>query len=607
MGRDLLDVWATGDGVRVSPETGKYLEDRTDIHEDYPSGDYHKRNAVWDAATRSVRLRAARNEFVSFQVIVGSAKPVGGLTVRFDSLIGPGGVQLSGRNLALFKAWYVRVEKPSHGYQKTSLGPGWYPDALLPAAKDGGVSFNIPSKINHIGASQKNQTVWVDIFIPRNRKDAPPGDYTGQIVVSGDGKALAVKIRLKVWDFALPDEIHCQGDIWNGSLRRMTADQEMKYYQMLHRHRIQPGVAGYRPEVKIAETKVELDWAEYDRRLARYFDGSAFTGKHGYWGPGYGTPIPHIQLPFNCNKPNRKGGWPVTMEGNRLTREGEAIWLETCRQFKEHFDANPTWSKVRRVVFLGGMDETYQQWAYEKMIYFCKLLRRGLGKDWFDYRIDGGYNSPAMRQLYKYVDLWVCHTAGWNREKIVNFQGKGVELWFYGPMVYERQANSGCGSNTLTDIDLLSCQGVGWAAWKCRSGYCQWEFDAWHDSQRTRKRPTAPFDRAWTNPVNCRIGTREYNGSGLLIYRGELAGLKGPVPSIRLKSHRRGFQDHEYFWLLRHAGKGAEADRLVNSIIPTYPFGPKNYTNTDIWKHNPEQWDAVRIKAGEMLAGLSSR
>jgi hypothetical protein len=108
------------------------------------------------------------------------------------------------------------------------------------------------------------------------------------------------------------------------------------------------------------------------------------ASKHGYWGPGYGTPIPHIQLPFNCNKPNRKGGWPATMEGNRLTAEGEAIWLETCRQFKEHFDSNPTWSKVRRVVSLGGLDETYRQWAYEKMIYFCRLLRRGLGKDWAD-------------------------------------------------------------------------------------------------------------------------------------------------------------------------------------------------------------------------------
>lgn len=53
----------------------------------------------------------------------------------------------------------------------------------------------------------------------------------------------------------------------------------------------------------------------------------------------------------------------------------------------------------------------------------------------------------------------------------------------------------------------------------------------------------------------CRCGTGEYNGSGLLIYRGEPMGRSHPVPSIRLKAHRRGFQDYEYFWLLERAGR----------------------------------------------------
>ncbi len=97
-------VWATGDGVRVNPETGKYLEDRTDIHADYPSGDYRSRNAVWDAAGRSIKLHAARNEFVAFQVVVESDAPVAGIKVALDRLEGPDGGALSGRNVALFKA-----------------------------------------------------------------------------------------------------------------------------------------------------------------------------------------------------------------------------------------------------------------------------------------------------------------------------------------------------------------------------------------------------------------------------------------------------------------------------------------------------------------------
>lgn len=607
MGDAAVTVWATGDGMRVSPETGKYLEDRVDIHKDYPTGDYRTRNAVWDAEKSLVSLHAGRNEFVAFQVVVAAEGPVAGVKVRLDALTGLGRARLSGRNVALMKAWYVRVRKHSTGYQDTSLGPGWYPDALLPADEDGTVTLNIPEPRNFIGASQRNHAVWVDIFVPR---DAAPGDYRGELAVAWPGGRKTIAVRLTVWDFALPDAIHCRGDIWNGSLRRMTPEDELRYYQMAHRHRFHPGVAGYAPNIQIDGTKVAIDWTEYDERLAKYFNGKAFTRDHGYWGPGRGTPIPHIQLPFNCNKRGRKGGWPVAMEGDRLTPEGEQIWLETCRQFREHFDADPTWRKVRKIVFLGGLDESYYQAAYDKMIYFSKLVRKGLGKGWFQFRIDGGYNSSAMRQLHPYVELWVCHTAGWHQPKMLTFRAKGVETWFYGPLVYERQGNSGCGSNTFVDLDLLVNRGIGWCAWKHRSGYCQWEFDAHYIRAPKRvERPTKAWDRRWTDPVNARYGRgpAAYNGSGLLIYRGELIGRPGhPLPTIRLKAQRRGMQDYEYFWLLRQAGRGEQADALVDSIVLVPPFGAENYRNPNIWRHNPEAWEAARIQAGDMLHKLAA-
>ena len=33
-------LWAVSDGVRVEPTSGRLIEDRTDIHSDYPTGDY---------------------------------------------------------------------------------------------------------------------------------------------------------------------------------------------------------------------------------------------------------------------------------------------------------------------------------------------------------------------------------------------------------------------------------------------------------------------------------------------------------------------------------------------------------------------------------------
>ena len=196
-----------------------------------------------------------------------------------------------------------------------------------------------------------------------------------------------------------------------------------------------------------------------------------------------------------------------------------------------------------------------------------------------------------MEKLYPYVDLVICHTIAFDADKIAHFREKGVESWCYGPMIYERRENSACGSNTFLDLDLLTCRGLAWATWKHRCGYCQWEFE-WAG------------DRAWTEALNWITEHVEYNGSGLLIYRGDVVGSPDPIPSIRLKAHRRGFQDYEYFWLLRQAEREAEADEAVNSIIHTTPFGEASIENTEIWRNDPEVWDAARLQLGEKLHSI---
>jgi hypothetical protein len=170
-------------------------------------------------------------------------------------------------------------------------------------------------------------------------------------------------------------------------------------------------------------------------------------------------------------------------------------------------------------------------------------------------------------------------------------------------MIYERRANSASGSNTCIDLDLLTCRGVGWAAWRHDSGYCQWEFDAFYDEKNKIFRAENAGDRVWRDPINFRRKNVMYNGSGLLIYRGKPMGLRGPIPSVRLKAHRRGFQDYEYFWLLAKSGRREEADRLVNSILRSTPFGPDSVGETEIWSNHPEAWDAARLLAGQLLDG----
>lgn len=592
MSQPAITLWATNDGVRVSPETGRYLEDRTDIHSDYPTGDYRARNAVWDTAGR-VTIHGARNEFVAFQLVIEADEPTRGIRVQLESLTGPGGAQIAGPHIALFKAWAIRVAQPSAGYEDTSLGPAWYPDALVPGPSGEALIFDIPDADNAIGASQRNQTVWVDIYVPRERSEAPPGTYRGALRVEHPGGSREVEVELTVWDFALPDEIHCRGDIYNNSLARMDPEMELRYYQMCRRHGFDPGVYRYIPPLKVEATQVRIDWTHYDTRLRKYLDGSAFTEAHGYWGRGRNVPLDHIILPFDCEKgDNRRRAWPMATPQGGPTPEFDAVWIETARRLRQHFDADPVWQRVKRVVFLDGLDESYYEDAYRRMIHYCNLLRQGMGEDWFQYRIDGGYTREAMEKLHPWVNLWICHTMSFDGDTVSHFRDRGVETWCYGPMIYERKENSACGSNTFLDLDTLTCRGIGWAAWKHRCGYCEWEFE-WNT------------DRSWTDPINWITEHVEYNASGLLIYRGDAIGSPGPIPSIRLKAHRRGFQDYEYFWLLREAGKEKEADEIVDSVIHAVPFGRASVGNTEIWRNNPEAWDAARVRAGEALHGLS--
>ena len=586
-------LWAVSDGVRVNPATGRVFEARPDIHKDYPSGDFRASNSVWNAASKTVSLKAARNEFVAFQVIVevGAAAP--GVDVKFPGLTGPNGAHISGKHAAVFKEWYVQVRQPTSGYERSSLGPGWYPDALMPQRANDLYSafpFSIPDVYNNI-PDQKNQALWIDLFVPYDRTNAPPGRYTGDVTVSWKGGRDSLNIALDVWDFALPQENHLPGDIWNGSMRNMPPEEEMAYYQLARQHRFLPLIYAYRPKLKIDGTKVKLDWNEYDRRLAPYLDGSAFTDARSYWGPGIGLPVDHVMLPFDVEKRgNKRTAWPLTLPETGRTPEYEAVWKDTGRQIREHLDQNPRWRNVTKIAFLDGLDESYFEAAYEKMIYYGRLLHEAMGRGWFKYRVDGGYSRDAMERLSKEVELWICHTEDFDIEEVEYFRKRGVDTWFYGPMIYEQKKNGGCGSNTFLDLDLLVNRGIGWVGWKYRAGWVEWEFD-WNAYA------------AWYEAENYKQPGRIYNGSGQLIYRGAVMNYDRPIPSVRLKAQRRGLQDYEYFWLLaQKTGSKQAADELVNGIVYKKPFGKAAMLDIEIWKNNPEEWDKARVAAGEQLA-----
>jgi len=602
-----LGVWAISDSFRIDPMTNRAWEANRMVFPDAIDGDYARKNSVWDGASKTITLRAARNETVAFQLIVerGTSAPLKKINVEIGALRNSSNVEIPSANIDLFKEWYVNVEKRSA--QNYSLGTGWYPDALIPCSHWTGrlfprsymLPFDIPDQLNNISLEQRSQALWVDIYVPRDRAQAPAGVYHSSIKIHSPQGEETVQLKLVLWDFALSDENHVGGDIHTDTeLHTFTPELELKYYQLIRRHRLVLGEVGYAPDIQVKDTKVDIDWSSYDNRLSKYLDGSAFTRQYGYDGPGYGLPIELLVLPFDAHPTNdyynsRHIGWPygkewkfyrpwpIDLPDGKVTPAYTEVWRETYKKFEEHIEQHPAWDKTKFIVFLLSLDESYDEGSVKELLYYGGLLRES-GAKRLKFRIDGSYPMDTMDQLAKVVDIVILGVRSYVPDRVKRLRQQGIDDWFY----------TGMGN---TDGDPLGCRALAWTSWKYGAkSWAIWEMD---------------FNslRAWQYPATYTERNGEVqNGQGFLVYRGETMGLDEPVASIRLKLMRRGSQDYEYLWLLsqKNGGKN-EADAMAASIIHEPMGKDASWGSPGMWRHNAEEWDRARVQAGDRIEALS--
>src|ERR1700676_1737377 len=158
-------------------------------------------------ATTSIALYAGKGEAESFQVFVHA--PSSGLTITnltASDLTGPNGATISPQNFTFYREYYVNVATisgPNLGGTNLSMGPGWYPDPLIP--------FNDPATgkalsgtydaVPYALAGNHNQPFWIDINVPRT---AVAGHYSGTVTVTTSLGTFTLPITLQVWNFTLP-------------------------------------------------------------------------------------------------------------------------------------------------------------------------------------------------------------------------------------------------------------------------------------------------------------------------------------------------------------------------------------------------------------------
>lgn len=605
--------------VRLDPMTHSIIADRFEAVQNTkkPGEDLLKKNWIYDGET--VRLKAARGEYVSFQLVISNngTNDLNGIKIEMAPF------QKKNRALnilpELFLEWSVEVKTPSTGYPKATLGKGWYPDALIPlddiqqdSAEVKGrwvYPLTLPDFNNRIDG-QRSQIIWVDQYIPFEAKAAEPGTYTSTISVAIGERVQKIPIKLDIWNFALPNENLFKASLQQeGFLSGMDEKHELEVYQLFKRNRVSLMDPTYSPDLKVSKGgKMEIDWKAFDARLKKYLSGEAFTTEYGYeYGPGYGEPIETFALPFDVYGKHGTAGWPdIGTPDVEREPQNKKRYIEVIKKVRDHLLPMVDPKKTDLTVYLNGLDESYFPEAWDRMVYYGGIFKEAYPEAQF--RVDGSYGEEAMAIIGGSIDAWASHTINYNLDKVKKYQEMGIKDWLYGPMLYESKVNGWVGSSTFIDLPLINDRAISWSCWK----YGAYSWLSWGIG--------AGWERGWYDPeswkdfykeaseADAEFTYRKFNGNGSLIYRpGVVPNVRKACPSIRLKTMRNGVQEYEYLRLLTELdGNSERADKIVNGIIKQ-PFGDNAIGNLDVWNYDAQQWDESRIALGEMIDRAESK
>ncbi len=564
---------------KVEARTGRMLPD-------HPAG-YKGGNHLWSAKQKLVRLQAARNEAVCFQVnLEGKSDGVTARLAFADGSLKP----------TVSRFDYVEINRASgagRGRRARASGPAStpasaaaesMPDVVVPL----GGPLPIPAKDDPEAAGQVNASLLCEIYIPH---DTQPGAKKGTLTLTSAGQSLDLAVELTVWDFTLPNKLSFVAEMNDYGAAGPTP-QTIGYYKLAHEHRTcltrlyyhWNGRVDYEPTVK----DEKVDWTSWARQFGPLFDGTAFKDL-----PRSGEPLDLFYLPFNENWPldyykyYRKAYWPEYAFGAEYkTKMQEAFvsfakmadakrWHDTGFWFflnGKVYNKNQGWDRAISTWVMDEPRDLQDFWAlrwYGLLWHQAVDPVKGKAKMWV--RTDVSYSPWGRNTLWGVADLECL--GGGGVQKIRMKQDEQV-LW--GPSVFTQYgaANHPSDANIQPVTWSLLCWANG------ASGLAAWSTVA--------------------TPANWRQGSET-----AVLYAQKDGTI---VPSVRLKAFRHGEQMIEYLTLLGMvyqqprfavAGGMRQAVDLAGRFQKTYEddAGTVRFDKVD-----PTALWMLRYRAGNMLS-----
>jgi hypothetical protein len=540
---------------KVEPLTGKMIPEQ--------APGYLAANHLWSAERKEVRLAAARNEFVAFQILIDG--PVRGVR---PSLMFEG----KGRG--------IRARFSRYRHVVSKLGP--LPDPVV--SLNGPV--DIPSSDEPV-PGLKRGSLLCEVYVPHS---ASPGAYEGTLRLQTGSEALKIDVVLWIWDFTLPDvlsflpEMNCYGLPAN----------ERDYYRLAHEHRTVLNRLPYSQRGEVhdgcapAWDGTKLDWTAWDL-------------------PRAGVPVECFYLPLHEN-------WPSTMEGhyNGSYWADEAFdplyrqtFVEVARQMAEHFEARG-WRGTIFEGFLnnknsfkrGGWSRGSSPWLLDEPASFQDYwaLR------WFGEAFHEGVQKALGPTGGRAKLEFRCDISRpeWQRDsldRVLNYNVvNGGAFRRYHRLVIDRKRQFGqivVNYGTTNAVEQSNVQPVGWCldSWTLESdGVVPWQ--------------TIGGEGSWKKADQLS-----------LFYPGSAVGQDAPVPSIRLKAYRRGEQDAEYLALFAQAtgeprwALGQAVRRELNLAAEQRGTDPTAEEDAGIVQYAhllPQDVWALRIRLARAISELHS-